>query len=303
VAFDNSPWLAGNMYTNMIVVPTTYQGIGVNVYTGKGWLLSALAFNGAEYGAQPGFTGVTNYGTTLDGNTLAPSNGTVAFGANFKTNDNNYNMRLWGYQFDNYGTFLYADNSLTIPVNSSMSFNISTQLGTDQQWLQSSNAISQASGQSINSNMAGIKAGWTYDEFELYASANTMWGPTNAFNSGAIVSPYTQALQVDPTFSEAWSYNMVTQGIPGQMYKLGGQFALGSWGQNLIFQPSYVYVSTGNATYNNMQEYDFVMNYPLPQVRGLYLFTAYAQQFYSMQAQNVPKNQQLEIQSGIYYTW
>lgn len=61
VAFDNSPWLAGNMYTNMLTVPTTYQGVGVNVYAGGGWLLSALAFNAAQFGSQPGFIAQTNY--------------------------------------------------------------------------------------------------------------------------------------------------------------------------------------------------------------------------------------------------
>ena len=129
--------------------------------------------------------------------------------------------------------------------------------------------------------------------------------PSGAYGNGAFVSPYTQSLQVDPLYSEAWSYNMVTQGIPGNMYKLGGQFALGSWGTNLIFQPSYVYVASDNTKVDGLQEMDLVLNYPIPQVRGLYLLVCMLNNGIINEATNVSNNlyQQYEIQSGIYYTW
>lgn len=307
IAFDNSPWLAGNMYTNMLTVPTTYQGIGVNVYAGSGWLLSALAFNGAQFGAQQGFTGNTNYSwLTMNPGYNNNSNGTVSVGANYSSNDNNYNMRLWGYQFDNYGTLLYGDTGLTLPVNGQLSFNLSAQFGSDQQWFQSNNAISQSvNGGNIQSYVAGVKAGMTYDLFQLNLSANTMWGPNGSYSGGAFVSPYTQSLQVDPMYSEAWSYNQVTSGEAGNMYKIAGQFALGSWGTNLIFQPNFIYVSNNNVTSNGLQELDLVLNYPIPQLRGLYIFGVYAQQWYAQNATGVTNNnyQPIEIQSGIYYTW
>ena len=230
VAFDNSPWLAGNMYTNMLTVPTTYQGVGVNVYAGSGWVLFTLGFNAAQF-------------------------------------------------------------------------------GTDQQWLQGSNAINQSiGGGNIQSYVGGVQVGWSYSTmWQLNLSANTMWGASGSYNGGAFVSPYTQSLQVDPLYSEAWSYNMVTTGQPGNMYKVQGQFGLGSWGQNLIFQPSYVYVGNNNPTTNGLQELDLVLNYPLPQVRGLYLFGVYAQQWYNPNAApaGLPDNnyQPIEIQSGVYYTW
>ncbi len=302
VAFDNSPWLAGNMYTNMLTVPTTYQGVGVNVYAGGGWLLSALAFNAAQFGSQPGFIAQTNYSWMPGG---GQSNGTAAIGANYASNDGNYNLRLWGYQFDNFGTLLYGDTSINMPVSKEQSFTLSAQFGSDQQWMQGNNAITQAYNQNIQSYVAGVKAAWNIDKFQVYASANTMWGPNGAYGNGAFISPYTQSLQVDPLYSEAWSYNMVTQGIPGNMYKLGGQFALDSWGTNLVFQPSFVYVGSGDTRVNGLQEMDLVLNYPIPQVRGLYLFGVYAQQWYNQQATNVTNNlyQEYEIQSGIYYTW
>lgn len=310
VAFDNSPWLAGNAYTNMLTVPTTYQGIGVNVYAGSGWLLSALAFNGAQFGAQQGFTGNTNYSwLSMNPGYNNNSNGTVSVGANYASTDNNYNLRMWGYQFDNYGTLLYGDTGLTIPVNKSLSFNLSAQFASDQQWFQANNAMSQSSNAqyagNIQSYAAGIKAGMTYGLFSLNASANTMWGPSGSSSGGALVSPYTQSLQVDPMYSEAWSYNQVTTAQAGNMYKLAGQFALGGWGQNLIFQPNYIYVANNNVTSNGLQEMDLVLNYPIPQVRGLYIFGVYAQQWYAQNAIGVTNNnyQPIEIQSGVYYTW
>lgn len=314
IAFDNSPWLAGNMYTNMLTVPTTYQGIGVNVYAGNGWILSALGFNAAQFGAQQGFTGQTNYSSWLN-TPDSGTNGTAALGAQYTDNSGNYNARLWGYQFDNYGTLVYGDGSINFPISGSKhSFNIGAQFGTDQQWFQANNAISQSvGGGNIQSYVAGVKAGWAYDQYmlQLNLSANTMWGPNGAYGGGAFVSPYTQSLQVDPLYAEAWSYNMVTSGQPGNMYKAQGQFALGNWGQNLIFQPVYVYVANNNPTTNGLQELDLVMNYPIPQVRGLYLFGVYAQQWYnqsSVGANGAPGGnngnyQPIEIQAGVYYTW
>lgn len=320
VAFDNSPWLSGNMYTNMLTVPTTYQGIGVNVYAGNGWVLSALGFNAAEFGAEKtGFTGQTNY-TSWINSPNAGSNGTAALGAQYTDNSGNYNARMWGYQFDNYGTLLYGDGSINFPVKGTgHSFNLGAQFATSQQWFQSSNAMNTSSvsgAGNIQAYATGVKAGWAYDQYmwQLNLSANTMWGPSNAWQGGAIVSPYTQSLQVDPLYSEAWSYNMVTSGQPGNMYKAQAQFALGNWGQNLIFQPVYVYVANNNPNTNGLQELDLVMNYPLPQVRGLYLFGVYAQQWYSQSAVsgagapsgsggNNGNYQPIEIQAGIYYTW
>ena len=318
IDFGNSPWLSGNMYYSNMPVPTSYQGINVNVYAGGGWLLTALGFNAAQNGAEPGFVGVTNY------NWLAQqpgynnnSNGTVAIGAQYADNSGNYNARIWGYQFDNYGTLLYGDGNINFPIaNSKHSFSIAGQLLSDQQWFQSSNAMTNAASGAgnIQSYAAGINLGWAYDKnlWQVNIMADTMWGPSDAWGGGAIVSPYTQALQVDPIFTEAWSYNMVTQGQPGNMYKLQGQYALGWWGQNLLFRPVFVYVDNNNLATNGLQELDLILEYAIPQVPGLNIFGAFAQQWYSTNANTnptlgstVPQNnfQPIEIQASIFYTW
>ncbi|RTK97098.1 MAG: hypothetical protein EKK64_02275 [Neisseriaceae bacterium] len=316
--FSNSPWLAGNMYYNNMPVPTSYQGINVNVYAGGGWLLTALAFNAAEYGAQYGFTGVTNYSWLAQkpgySNT---SDGTVAIGAQYTDNSGNYNARAWGYQFDNYGTLLYGDGSINFPIiGSKNSFSVAAQFATDQQWFQASNAMTNAATDpgNIQSYAAGINLGWAYDLnlWQVNLSANTMWGTSNSWGGGAIASPYTQSLQVDPLYSEAWSYNMVTQGQPGNMYKLQAQYALGWWGQNLLFRPVYVYVDNNNIATNGLQELDLILEYAIPQVKGLNIFGAFAQQWYRTGANTdaslgstVPNGnfQPIEIQTSLLYTW
>lgn len=160
IAIDNSPWLGGTYFNNQLTMGNTYQGALVNLYAGSGWLLTGLAFNAAQYGAQMGFTGaptITSF-NTANGGTVAnsiQSNGTASLGANYSTWDNNYNLRLWGYQFDNYGSLFYADNSLNIPINKSLSLNVAGQFGTDQQLFQNSSAVSQLTGQAIQSYFAG----------------------------------------------------------------------------------------------------------------------------------------------------
>lgn len=303
IGINNSPWINGNYENNLVSVPATYQGALVNIYPGNGWLITALAFNGAQYGASNGFTGNTNYSITNSGiannNGYAASNGTFALGANYSALSNNYNLRLWGYQFDNYGTLLYTDTSLTMPVNDKSSFNLSAQLGTDQQWFQQNNAITQYNGTIIQSYMAGVRGNWTYDWFQLNLSANTMWGAANGYNGGAFVSPYTVGQSVDPTYSNGWSTNMISNGFTGSEYKLGTQFSF--LNNNLTIAPSYIYASSVNPQFNGTQEADLNLNYAIPQVRGLFLFGIFANQW--LPAQNPNGTNSWTSELGIFYAY
>ncbi len=303
IGINNSPWLNGNYENNLISVPATYQGMLFNYYPGGGWLLTALAFNAAQYGAAMGFTGNTNYSITDQGisnnNGFASSNGTVAIGANYVSNDNNYNLRLWGYQFDNYGTLLYSDTNLTLPVNDKMSFGVGAQIGTDQQWFQANNAITQYSNQIIQSYMAGLKLNWTYDWFQLNLSANTMWGSNNSFDGGVMVSPYTVGQSVDPTYSNGWMTNMISQRFVGSEYKLGTQF--GFLNNNLTIIPQYIYTSSVEAAWNGTQEADLIANYSIPQVRGLFLFGVFGNQW--LPSANPQGNNAWTSEFGVFYAY
>lgn len=84
-------------------------------FPGGGWLLTVLGFNAAQLGGATGMSDYTFYNAQSNGplpnNENYFSNNTVAIGGNYKALDNNYELRLWGYNYDNYGSLLYACGS------------------------------------------------------------------------------------------------------------------------------------------------------------------------------------------------
>lgn len=293
IGINNSPWLSASYYNNMISVPVTYQGILANIYPGAGWLLTGLAFNASQTSGQQGFTGETMYGSYAGKNYMtnnAGSNGTVALGASYLSPDNNYNLRLWGYQFDNYGTLLYGDNSLKIPLNKAktISLNFAGQAGVDNDfggsnaYANNTSSVAPApnylngSG-SINSNFLGAQAGIAIDWFNLTLNANTIWGSGNAVGNGAIVSPYTTNIGTDPLYAEGWMTSMVNDGLTGNIYKLSTTFSF--LNNNLSVSPNYVLLDSGNADWNGTQEAFVTLNYAVPQVKGLFFFGVFAYQW------------------------
>lgn len=291
IAINNSPWLSASYYNDMISVPATYQGALLNVYPGGGWLLTALAFNGVQTSGQEGFTGETFYnsiyGSSYQTNN-ASSNGTVALGANFVGWNNNYNLRLWGYQFDDYGTMLYGDNSIKIPLSKAVTLNFAGQGGVNNNFgantaftnnpyaVEPSSSYLPSSG-NINSKFAGAQAGVTVDWFNATFSANTVWGPSDAVGNGAIVTPYTTNLGTDPLYAEGWLTTMANSGLTGNIYKASLTFSF--LDNNLSINPNYVTLSSADPYWNGTQEVFITVNYSIPQVKGLFLFGVFAYQW------------------------
>ncbi len=299
IAIDNSPWLSTAYYNDLMGVPMTYQGALINVNPGGGWVLTALAFNGIQTSGQQGFSGETLYNKIYGKSYMtndANSNGTIALGANYVALDNNYNLRLWGYQFDNYGTLLYSDSSLKIPLNKTVQLNFAAQAGIDNNfgattaYTNNSDGV-QPSGSSgasyfnssgdINSNFLGIKAGVTIDWFSLNLSANTMWGPSNSVGNGTVITPYTSSLGTDPIFADGWltsyAYAGSVGGSAGNLYKIGTSFKF--LDDNLSFSPSYVTLASANPYWNGTQEAYITANYSIPQVKGLFVFGVFSYQW------------------------
>lgn len=285
IAINNNPWLPGSYFNNSVNVPVTYQGLLTNVYVGGGWLLTALAFNGIQTSGQNGFTNETllnsAYGVNYQTNNT-PSNYTMAVGANFITNDSLYNLRLWAYQFDNYGTLLYGDNTVRFAFNDTVSMNFGLQAGVDNNF-GGNNAYSNypynsyLAATDINSNFVGVQAGITVDWFNFNLSGNSIWGPSSAIGSGAIVSPYTANLAADPLYAEGWQTSMVNSGITGNVYKIGSTLTF--LDNSLSISPNYVTISNMNPEWNGTQEAFITVNYAIPQVKGLTVFGAYSYQW------------------------
>ena len=169
IGINNSPFLAANYYSDQSSA-VTYQGASFNINPGGGFLITAIGFNGAQYPGNEGFTGVTLYNpgsiqgipTGID----QGSDGTVALGVSYYTPDNMYNVRLWGYQFNNYASLVYADNSIKLPLSNNDRnhyFTIAAQGGFERG--NQTNAITSASLGNITSNFAGAQLGYHYDWF------------------------------------------------------------------------------------------------------------------------------------------
>lgn len=272
IAIPNSPWLSTNYYMNYLV-GFTYQGALVNVHPGGGWLLTALAFNGVQLIGENGFSGLTMYNQGFDYGTgtaniaddLSPR--TMAIGASFVTFDNNYNLRLWAYNFGDYANLVYADNSIKLVANQNLNFTIAAQAGLERD---AGNAILLAHDYgNVSSNFVGVQTGLTYKWFSITLGYNSIWGlqQNNIYDGGNIVSPYTYQLGTDPLYTTSWAVGMVEKS-GGNAYKIAPTFTF--LDGNLSFSPSYAYYSTNVVAPST--EYDFIVNYNIAQVKGLNLY-------------------------------
>jgi hypothetical protein len=273
IAINNSPWLSSSYYNNIQVPGVTYQGGLVNINPGGGWLLTGLAFNQAMIAGSPYFTNLTMYNAGFDYSTQTaniinqPSNGTIAFGSTYTGFDNNNTLRMWVYNFQQYANMFYADDTLKLPVNKDLSFNLAAQGGYEHGTGMGDDLISTNSDGSINSTYFGAQASFNYDWFGLALAMNSVMGPSNSYLGGNIVSPYTYEIATDPLYTTSYMMGMVEKAA-GSAFKVTPSFSF--MDNSLTFAPSAAYYSTVDIP--SSQEYDMIITYNVPQVKGL-LFT------------------------------
>lgn len=278
IGINNSPWLGSNYYNNMAAPALTYQGAMANINPGGGWLLTAIYFNAAQPSGKQGFDGLTLYntgfdwgsGTALTNNT--PSNFTASMGANYLAWDNNENLRLWWYEFDNYGTLYYADNTVKLPVNKDLTFTIAAQAGREQ--ATTINTISNNGLGTPGSTFYGLQGGFTYDWFGLNLGFNSVMGDNSSFGQGAIISPYTYGVALDPLYTTPYMQGLVDRASGGYGYKVTPSFTF--LDGNLSFSPAYTNLQTTAVA--SSQEYDFTASYSPSHIKGLTIFAVYAYQ-------------------------
>lgn len=297
IGINNSPWLSQNFYNNALSPGSTYQGAMLNLYLAGGWLLTALAFNAAQAVSETGFTSLTFYnkgydyagGLIADNTTGGDSKGTVAVGANYYALDNKYNLRMWGYEFENYGDLLYADNSIKFTPTQDLSFKLASQIGTNNSYASfgnpnGTNALTDVNLGQISSNFIGFEGGIGYKWFNLNLAYNSVWGPQTAYGAGAIVSPYTYGFATDPLYTTPYTAGLVDMGTAGSAFKINP--SLSFLDGNLIIAPAATYFSTSSPQWQNSSEYDFITTYTIPQIKGLTLFAVYSTQFLPVSAIN-----------------
>lgn len=289
IGINNSPWLTPNYFNNMMTIPYSYQGAMLNVDPGNGWLLTAIAFNAAQGISASSFSGLTNYNTAYDfaaGNIsnngiYGTSRGTLALGGNYTGWANNYNLRLWGYEFDNYGELVYVDSSLKFKPGADLAFNISLQGGSDNTNgsygnPNATNALTDSGYGQISSRFVGAQGGMSYKWFTLSLGFNSVWGPQTSYGAGSIVSPYTYGMATDPLYTTPYMAGLVDMGAAGNAYKISPSFNF--LNNNLSIAPAVTSFSTSLPQWNGTHEYDFVVSYSIPQIKGLNLFGVYAYQ-------------------------
>ncbi len=274
IGISNSPWMT--YYQNNSLNLMTYQGALVNLHPGGGWLLTGFAINKSQLYGEEGFGQYTMYNTNFDygtgtaniGQTTTP--GALGFGASWSDITNNYNFRLWAYQFADYADLFYADTTIKLPVNDQLGFTLGFQ-GAVEGGNGSVNILTDNGyGDIIQSNMLGVQLGFNYSIFGLQLGYNNIWGPCNAYECGGLVSPYTYQVASDPLYTTGWMQGMVEKSS-GQAYKIAPSLSL--LNGNLIISPSYQYYLT--SIIPSSSEYDLTISYSVPEIKGLTFFGGY----------------------------
>ena len=125
-------------------------------------------------------------------------------------------------------------------------------------------------GTNVNSNMLGAQFGLAYSMLSLQLGYNNIWGSTDGYAQGGLISPYTYQYATDPLYTTGWVVGMVERSS-GQAYKVSPSLSL--LDDNLVITPSYEYFATTYIPSSN--EYDVQISYSLPQVKGLTFFGGY----------------------------
>lgn len=298
ISITNSPWLSPSFFEDMLTPGVSYQGAEINVNLGQGWLISALGFNQTQVVGEEGFGRQTFYNPGFDYGTGTanvindPSYGTYALGANFIGLNNNYNFRLWAYQFTNYAKLLYADNNVEFKINQQLNFKVAAQVGNENG--DKVNALTHNGYGNVNSSFVGIQGGINYYWAGLSLAYNNVWGPDSSYGGGAIVSPYTYQLASDPLYTTPVMLGLVDKGSAGSAYKITP--SLNFLDGNLSFTPSYSSFSTVSVP--DTKEYDLVLNYAVAAIKGLSFYVAYA---YLSQPYYL-NNQNAEVGGSAYIT-
>lgn len=271
IGISNSPWMT--YYQNNALNVVTYQGVLANVNPGGGWLLTGFAINGAQLLGENGFSGQTMYNTGFDNGTgtgnvgAHGSAGTFALGATWNNLANDLQVRIWGYQFLDYADMAYVDGSYKLPINEDMGFTFGVQGLMQGQNGRGDILNSNGYGNDVRSNMVGAQVEFNYKIFGLQLGYNNIWGPSDGYEAGGIVSPYTYQYATDPLYTTGWIQGMVERSS-GQAYKVAPSLTL--LGENLIITPSYQHYQT---TYvPTSDEYDLQISYNVPEVKGLTFF-------------------------------
>ncbi|MBP9742273.1 MAG: hypothetical protein KBD37_02845 [Burkholderiales bacterium] len=281
--YINTPWVT-SVNSEALQQPT-YQGILLNYQMTANILWTAMALNGYMPISATGFSGLTLYNQNFNTATQTPnihnypSPGTIALGMQYG-NNTLWKSSLWGYQFQDYANLLYGDTKYILNIDPRVSYltfaaQAAVEGANGANVTNSSNAFASSGYGTPQSNMIGLQFGVNYDWLGFFASYNSVFGNSTAYQSGGLVSPYTYQYGIDPMYTSSLLGGLIEKSA-GSALKLGPSFTF--FDKTLMVAPSFTQFWT--SPYPSSTEWDMVATYNLPQVRGLSFngFFGYLQQ-------------------------
>ena len=103
---------------------------------------------------------------------------------------------------------LYADTSIKLPVNDDLGFVIGVQGAIQGQNSDGNILNNNGYGNSVSSNMLGASLDFNYSIFGLQLGYNNIWGPSDGYEAGGLISPYTYQYATDPLYTTGWMQGM-----------------------------------------------------------------------------------------------
>jgi hypothetical protein len=173
-----------------------------------------------------------------------------AFASGFQLHGNkNYSGNLWFYKFYDYVDMAYADyeHKLNLMSNTHVKFALQ---GLSQS-AEGADVIGQKANYTSDSfiagspggNAVGAKMELGYDIYLFQLAWNQVFGDSNSFGGGGLVSPHTYSLATDPLYTTSILHGLIEAGSAGSAYKI-------SSGVNLL--NSSLMLSAGFASYETM---------------------------------------------------
>lgn len=232
--FLQTPWM--NSYDDAMLVTAPFQGVLANYQLSTNWRLTGIATNAYEemgstsfnqdsmYNSSYGnFVTRTPYGTQNIFSDNYTSPGSLALGSVYHPNED-YELNMWAYSFSGYANTIYADSNYDIHVNPFNKFNVGVQVGNQNTLGMQTTSPQQAGDGSVNSNLAGAKIGYSYDDwFDVEASYDTTFGPKSGFYGGDFISPYSFTIVNDPLYTSGLAAGLIEMGA-GNSYRIGTIF-------------------------------------------------------------------------------
>lgn len=248
-----------------------FQAVQANVQVNDSLLLTG--FQAFTYQQYP--NNWFNYQTLYNSNAgflngLAQTSGATGVGATWNPT-NNYNFNLWYYNFIGQANMYYFDNHLhtAIATNISMDFGIQYLNQGSSGDVFTSSTYTNLQGQTVQtqavqSNAVGAEWAINTGDNTLLVAYNNVFGNSNSYMNGAMITPYTYGLETDPLYTTPALSSLAELGS-GSAYLIKDtmHFLNSSLKASLAF--SQFFINQVYATQTGMQtEYDAALQYSMP---------------------------------------